>query len=317
MPGSQLPSSPIMADPTAITYKQAGSLEIQLDLYRPAGPGPHPLVVWLHGGALIAFSRHSIRERQGILDALLQEGLAVAAIDYRLAPETGLPATLTDVQDAFRWVQEQGGAHGLDPSRVGVLGLSAGGYLTLMSGFMIEPRPRALVSYYGYGDLTGDWYARPDPFYLSLGAIPDEEAWSMVGGAPLAEPDLSTSLKRMRFYRWTRQQGSWPTHVAGAHPLTEPEVFTPWCPLQNVHAGWPPTLLIHGTADTDVPFEQSVMMLDAISTAGRDAKLITLAGAPHVFDRGVTLTDLAASPPTPVAQACRESVAFLARHLLA
>jgi acetyl esterase/lipase len=311
---------PTAADPTTLTYKVAGDHEIKLDLYRPAGPGPVPIVVWLHGGALISFSRHAIHERQGILELLLQARIAVAAIDYRLAPETRLPEILTDVQDAFGWVQQSGSEYGLDPERVGVLGLSAGGYLTLMSGFMISPRPTALVSYYGYGDLTGDWYAQPDAFYNTQPQISDNEAWSSVGTAPISAPDLPTALARMRFYLWTRQRGSWPTHVTGKHPLTEREAFTPWCPLQNVDADWPPTLLIHGTADTDVPFEQSVMMLDALTAAGASAKLITLAGAPHVFDRGITLADLTAStqkPQTPVAQACAESVAFLARHLIA
>ena len=186
-----------------------------------------------------------------------------------------------------------------------------------MSGFMIVPRPKVLVSYYGYGDLTGDWYAQPDAFYNSLGAISDEEALSAVGTAQISEPDLPSSLARIRYYHWTRQRGSWPTHVTGKHPLTDLAAFTPWCPLQNIHAEWPPTLLIHGTADTDVPFEQSVMMLDALTAAGASAKLITLAGAPHVFDRGITLADLTTTPPTAVAQACVESVAFLARRLTA
>ncbi|MCC7370331.1 MAG: alpha/beta hydrolase [Chloroflexi bacterium] len=306
-----------VAEPTTLVYKQVGDLAIKLDLYRPAGSGPFPVVVWLHGGALIGFSRTAILERRGILEALLGRRMAVAAIDYRLAPETRLPEILTDVQDAFGWVQAHGGAHALDPGRVGVVGLSAGGYLSLMSAWTVRPRPQAIVSYYGYGDITGDWYARPDPFYNRMPRISDEEAWSGVGQTPVSEPEPSASQRRMRFYLWTRQRGVWPTHVAGTHPLTDPAAFGPWLPLRNVDADWPPTLLLHGTADTDVPFEQSVLMEAALTAAGVSARLITLAGAPHVFDRGITQADLAAPAAqlTPVARACLESVEFLARRL--
>ena len=302
--------------PTTVTYKVAGDHEIKLDLFRPAGEQPVPVVVWLHGGALIAFGRDSIYQRTGILEQCLAAGLAVVVIDYRLAPETKLPAILDDVKDAFGWVQQQGPAHGLDPARVGVVGLSAGGYLALMSGFMVSPRPTAIVSYYGYGDIAGDWYAKPDDFYNRMPAISDEDAWSRVGTDPISAPDLATSLGRMRFYYWTRQRGSWPTHVFGPHPLTDRAAFGPVCPIQNVDADWPPTLLVHGTADTDVPYEQSVLMRDALTAAGAAATLITLDGAPHVFDRDITSADLTAPQPTPVAQACTESIAFLAAYLL-
>jgi acetyl esterase/lipase len=85
-----------------------------------------------------------------------------------MAPETRLPAIIQDVQDAYRWVREKGPdlSH-IDPSRIAVKGGSAGGYLTLMTGFCVEPRPKALVPLYGYGDIAGPWYSRPDPFLVS------------------------------------------------------------------------------------------------------------------------------------------------------
>ena len=53
---------------------------------------------------------------------------------------------------------------------------SAGGYLTLMAGFCLKPRPQALVAFYGYGDIAGPWYSRPDPFYSRQPAVSKDAA---------------------------------------------------------------------------------------------------------------------------------------------
>ena len=74
-------------------------------------------------------------------------GFVIVSIDYRLAPETKLPAIIEDVQDAWRWLRQEGPKRfGIDPERMAAAGGSAGGYLTLMTGFCLKPRPRALVS---------------------------------------------------------------------------------------------------------------------------------------------------------------------------
>ena len=74
-------------------------------------------------------------------------------------------------------------------------------------------------------------------------------------------------------------------------------------------------LLLHGTADTDVPYAQSTLMDAALKQAGALSRLITIAGGPHGFERGVTLADLTAARPTAVSSACAASVDFLASHL--
>ena len=103
---------------------------------------------------------------KALLGKLLKAGYAVVSIDYRLAPETKLPAILEDLQDACKWVREKGPElFHIDPKRIAVMGGSAGGYLTLAAGFRVDPRPTVLVSFWGYGDIAGPWYSRPDPFY--------------------------------------------------------------------------------------------------------------------------------------------------------
>jgi acetyl esterase/lipase len=141
-----------MPSPETLVYKVVQDHEIKLDVYRPGEKGARPGVLWIHGGALINGSRKQLSNR--MLAGLLKSGYVIVSIDYRLAPETKLPGIIEDLQDAWRWMRTEGSSRfGIDPGRIAVAGGSAGGYLTLMSGFCLEPRPRALVSYYGYGPL--------------------------------------------------------------------------------------------------------------------------------------------------------------------
>ena len=238
-------------------------------------------------------------------DRLLEFGYIVISIDYRLTPETKLPEIIKDVQDAWRWVHEQGPKRfGVDPQRVAAAGGSAGGYLTLMTGFCVEPRPRALASFYGYGDLTTPWLAEPDAFYRKQPLVSPEEAERAVGTAILSEAPPQN--QRGRFYLYTRQQGIWPQQVAGHDPHKESKWFDPYCPIRNVTAEYPPAILIHGTADTDVPYEESKNMAARLSAAGVEHEFITMPGVGH---------GLSGAKPEEAADANKRAAEFLRAHL--
>ena len=269
--------------PATHVFKTVERCQIRADVYLPSGAEPpYPAVVYLHGGALIFGSRKGINARQ--CEAHVSSGFAVIAVDYRLAPETKLPAIIEDLQDAFRWVRQRGpDLFSLDPERVAAVGHSAGGYLTLMAGSCVTPRPRALVSFYGYGDIVADWYTKPDPFYCQQPLVSEEESGRLTQGPTLSEPYEGRG--RDKFYLYCRQRGIWPQEVSGRTPATEPGFFVPYCPLRNVSADYPPTLLLHGTADTDVPYEQSAFMAQELSRHGIASDLVTIEGGPHGFDR--------------------------------
>lgn len=257
------------------TYKSAGGCEIQLDAYGADRSVRKPALIWIHGGALIFGSRRNPPEWLNP-----QKDQVVISIDYRLAPETKLPAITEDVQAAFRWVHEQGPRIlNIDTRRLVVAGGSAGGYLTLMTGFCIKPRPKALISLSGYGDITSSWYSQPSTFYLQRPRVSKEDALASVGTTCVS--DSSDDAKRARFYLYCRQSGIWPLEVAGHDPSTEPRWFDAYCPVRNVSAQYPPTVLIHGTADTDVPYEESAKMDEALTRFKVEHKLLTVPGGSH------------------------------------
>jgi acetyl esterase/lipase len=284
-------------------YKYVEGHAIKADVYRPPDNRVRPVILFLHGGALIFGDRTGIRNAQ--LGRYLKEGFVVVSIDYRLAPETKLPGIIEDLRDAYRWVRTDGRElFHADPKRIAVVGHSAGGYLTLSAGYQCQPPPRALVSFYGYGDITGAWYSRPDPFYSKEPAVSAEKANQSVSDSIVTEGNED---RRWSFYLYCRQQGLWPKMVGGWDPDAEPRKFDSYCPVRNVTSKYPPTLLLHGDADTDVPFEQSELMARELERRGVKHRLIRIAGGPHGFDGK-------ADDPQ-AAQAFEAVIAFLKKHL--
>jgi acetyl esterase/lipase len=137
------------------------------------------------------------------------------------------------------------------------------------------------VSFYGYGDIAGEWYSRPDAFYNRQPAVTREEAQLAIGTRVIAEDEAG---KRERFYLYARQQGLWPREVVGHDPDKEPILFDPLCPIRNVTRDYPPTLLLHGDRDTDVPFEQSALMAKELERHGVEHEFIPMPGRGHAFD---------------------------------
>jgi acetyl esterase/lipase len=287
------------------TYKRVGDLEIKADVHRADDETLRPVVVWIHGGALIMGGRGSIDAR--VKKMFLEAGYAIVSIDYHLAPETRLPAILEDVEDAFRWIREKGpGLFHIDSSKIAVLGGSAGGYLTLAAGHRVQPRPTVLVAFWGYGDLIGDWYSTPSPHPRHQSPkMTEDQARQQVSGPPIANARDRTG-NGGAFYQFCRQRGIWPQEVSGWNPHTEADKYYPYMPVKNVTSQYPPTLLIHGTKDTDVPYEQSVLMADQFRKFGVDHALVTIPGGEH---------GLAGGDPKEIDQAYQQAFRFVHQRM--
>jgi cation diffusion facilitator CzcD-associated flavoprotein CzcO/acetyl esterase/lipase len=103
----------------------AGDLDYRL--YRPDSPGPHPVVVYFHGGGWVLGSHES--DDPFCRDLCVQSGALVVSVDYRHAPEARFPAAPEDAFAAVRWIAENAASLGGDPGRLAVAGYSAGGNL--------------------------------------------------------------------------------------------------------------------------------------------------------------------------------------------
>lgn len=287
---------PAVAQDTAFvrktfTYKVVGETKIEADVYRADDQVTRPVVVWIHGGALMAFTRLNPPPR--LLALCRVAGFVLVSIDYRLAPKVTLPAIIDDLEDAFAWIREEGPMlFHADPDKLVVTGGSAGGYLTMTSGFRIQPRPTALVSLWGYGALD-TFGAEPSEYYrTSAPLVTEEEAY---------RPGSRLS------YLYLRQNGLWTKVVTGFDPHTQGHELDPYAPIRNVTPEYPPIIMIHGTNDNDVPHEESVAMAEELTKHDVAHELILVPEGGHGLggaDQGL-ITD-----------AHNRALAFIHQHLL-
>jgi acetyl esterase/lipase len=118
--------SPGYTTETAVLY-QPGVEKCELDFYYPVGVKGFPTIVYYHGGGLMGGKR-------SIPPQLKDRGWGVVGVSYRLSPEVRHPAYIEDAAAALAWTFKNVESRGGDPSKIFVVGISAGGYLAAMIG---------------------------------------------------------------------------------------------------------------------------------------------------------------------------------------
>jgi acetyl esterase/lipase len=236
-----------------LTYAVMAAQPQRLDIAWPSTPGPHPLVVLIHGGGWSGGDR---RDYHGAMRFLAGQGYVAASVGYRLAaaPRNLFPAAVEDVRCAVRWLRSRAAEYSLDPTRVAALGSSAGGHLAAMLGTAA-----------GVEGLDGECpLTDHSPAVSAVVAI----------AAPL---DIRTAGALDPSQRWMVE------NFLGAPPEAVPERALLASPAVHVATGDPPFLLIHGTADGVVSVRQSRSMRDTLRAAGVPATLLELPGVGHSF----------------------------------
>ena len=113
-----------------VEYLRHGDRPLLARIYKPRGTGPFPLVVDLHGGAWCNKDRTT---DAGTDEPLAKSGVVVVALDFRMPPEAGYPASLVDINYAIRWCKSQSRTLYSRPDLVGILGVSSGGHQAMLT----------------------------------------------------------------------------------------------------------------------------------------------------------------------------------------
>ena len=248
-----------------------------LDLYLPASEGSTaaPVVVLIHGGA---FAMGDSGMEAGLAQTLVQQGFAVAAVNYRLSGEALYPAGAQDVKAAVRWLRANAAQYGLDPDKFAAWGQSAGGWMATMLGVTGDQATIFDDDSLGNADQSDavqavvSWYG-PVDF-----ATMDEQAAEVTACAGQSQVHGTADSP----------ESQWLGEAVDSSDQTASTDLTSYLATATAI---PAFSLAHGDADCNVPAGQSEQLKNALDEAGATSTLTILPGAGHAdpaFDQTQT-----------------------------
>ncbi len=263
--------------------------QLLCDLWFPLDsvPPSRLAVIYLHGSAWCLLDKDA--GTRPFFQHLCAQGHFVMDVAYRLMPETDMVGMVGDVKRAVAWLKAHADEYGIDPERIVLAGGSAGGHLSLLTGYTphllaltpedvrgIDLSVRAVISYYGPTDLRlfyeyNDWgnmIAGADDLLKRTSQNPFLQRL-LPGGN---EPD------RMNFKDGTAAL----KHLFPGAPDEVPEWFALVSPIEHVRSDCPATLLLYAGGDFGVPPADA--LAEKLRAAGVPVVNVLFPRAEHAFD---------------------------------
>ncbi len=240
LPAADPAATPLVGHKTDIEFARVGDVSLTLDAFVPEGKGPFMTCILVHGGGFMRGDKQSYIKP--LFEPLSKAGFAWFTINYRLAPQHRWPACADDVATAIRWVRAHAKEYKVDPSRIALIGESAGGHLVSWAGV------------HGQGNTS---VAAVVPFYAPHDLEMQVDNRGELGPSMVALLGLTELNDAARV------------------------VLREASPARYIHAGLPPFLLIHGDADAQVPYRQSTVFQQWMRAAGNRCDLIHVPSGAH------------------------------------
>jgi len=228
-----------------VVYSRSTGTELKMDIYRPVTAATRAAVIVIHGGAWIAGDR---KDMKPLCEAIANQGMLAATVQYRFAPKTRWPGFYDDVQTAVRYLRANAAKLGIDPMRIGACGASAGGHLALLLGVSDtrDPNPKefpglssrvtAVFDIFGPTDMTRDFPPSYDMLFMAILGKPKKDSAAEIRAAS---------------------------------------------PAMHLDRNSAPVFIIHGTADPVVPVEQSRWLESRLKANGTPVESRYIEGMKH------------------------------------
>lgn len=244
-------------------------LALLMDVHRPAQMNGYAVIVipgsgWTSNLGYDALPLTVRESAVGVFVSKLRDaGYTLFIVNHRNGPRFQYPAAVEDVQRAVRFIRYNADTYGINPLQIGAVGNSSGAHLSALLGVLD-----------GKGDPDD-----PDPVnrvsarvqcVVASATVMDLTTHSSVGSALF----MGVQMKVPNAGRLAAGESADPIAV---------KAYRAASPLTHVSPSSSPMLLLHGDADTVVPFRQAELMLDKMKTSGVDVKLIRLSGGTHGY----------------------------------
>lgn len=231
---------------TDVIYLKSGGAAFTMDVVQPSKPNKAGVIVMMSGGWV---SDHSMIKSPGaqIEQAFTSAGFTVFEVVHRAQPRYKVPEIVDQVRKAANFVHQNAAKYGVDPTRIGVTGISSGGHLSLMIGGSPDAPVQAVAAIAPPTDFM-DW-GKPDLLFTSIPAL---EPFLPAVGMDAKTPRTDA--------------------LAIAHKMSPVDIVTP---------KFPPTLIVQGDADTLVPLQQAEAMDKALAAQRVIHKLEVVPGGGH------------------------------------
>jgi acetyl esterase/lipase len=236
-----------------VDYARVGDQALKLDFHVPRAKIRPPLLVWVHGGAWRSGAKSDMP-----LGKLVEEGYAVASLDYRLSTQAKFPAQIHDIKAAIRFLRAKGDRWRLPTKKIVIAGDSAGAHLAALVG----------VSN-GQVDLEGDVGSDRGQSSDVQGII------SFYGAA-----NLTTILQQSTPHGLSVRVPALDL-LLGGQPEDVPALARLASPVFHVDRSDPPLLLVHGDQDAQMPINQSLELLGAYQKVRAPVQWEVVHGGAH------------------------------------
>ncbi len=251
-----------------VVYGRKFGMALTMDVITPKANANGAAVVWVISGGW--FSAHENINPDAV-DELLKRGYTVFAVVHGSQPRFTIPEIVGDLDRAVRFIRYHAHDYHIDPDRIGITGGSAGGHLSLMQGLsgnlgdkssrdpveQTSSRVQAVACFF------------PPTDFLNYGKTGENAVGRGVLAGFKAPFDFQEFDQKARVFR----------------PITDEskilEIAQQISPITHATSDDPPTLIIHGDADTLVPIQQAKVVLDKLESAHVETKLVVKPGAGH------------------------------------